>query len=66
MNRVEGHNLKMSRLNHTAGSDQSGLDDTLVESNPFGPVSSMVDDLINLRAKPPIPIGLVPPSARLS
>lgn len=56
----------MGRLNHTAGSDQSGLDDMLVDSNPFGLASNAVDDSMNLRSKPPMPLGLAQASGRLS
>ena len=44
--RTEHNTLKVNRLNHTAGSDQSGLDDTLVDSNPFSLALNPGDDSI--------------------
>jgi hypothetical protein len=37
-----------------------------VEANPFGIAANQGDDLLNLRTKPPIPIGFVAPQGRLS
>lgn len=56
----------MNRLNHTAGSDQSGLDDTLVDANPFSLGINPGDDLAALRMKPPIPTGVILNQGRLS
>ena len=56
----------MNRLHHTAGSDQSGLDEILVDANPFGLAANPGDDFLNLRAKPPIPLGFIAPQGRLS